>query len=186
MRILSKNQNLSIQVGANDGETVDIELMQLDTKELGIDTFSVVQVVKSSDINTEQTNNVDSWTKPTIEFVGADADKINIDGNVYSKDAQYYVKKSGAEIYYKAQVVNPGAGNAKLTYDVAVATEGEQARGMAPSPQGVKTGTTSVTPPADMTVHACQDKSVQSGYVLKGMDNGEPVYYSASIDAKER
>ncbi|WP_081742902.1 hypothetical protein [Candidatus Sodalis pierantonius] len=186
VRILSKNQNLSIQVGANDGETVDIELKQLDTKELGIDTFSVVQVVKSSDIKTEQTDNVDNWAKPTIEFAGTAADKIDIDGKVYRKGLQYYVKKSGTEEYYKAQTGNSGAGNAKLTYTAAAATkvEADAAEGMAPSPQDVKTGTTSVTPPAGMTVHACEDKSVQSGYVLKGTDNGEPVYYSASIDAK--
>lgn len=186
VRILSKNQNLSIQVGANDGETVDIELKQLDTKELGIDTFSVVQVVKSSDIKTEQTNNVDNWAKPTIEFAGAAGAEVDIDGKVYSKDLQYYVKKSGTEEYYKAEVDNSVPGNTKLTYTANAATKvaGEAAKGMAHSPQGVKSGTTAVTPPAGMTVHACEDNSVQSGYVLKGTDNGEPVYYSASIDAK--
>ncbi|KYP96951.1 flagellin [Sodalis-like endosymbiont of Proechinophthirus fluctus] len=186
VRILSKNQNLSIQVGANDGETVDIELKQLDTKELGIDTYSVVQVIKLSDIKIEQTNNVDNWVMPTIEFVGADAKKIDIDGKVYSKGSQYYVKKLGTEEYYKADVDDAVSGNAKLTYTATTATklEGDAAKGINHSPQGVKSGTTSVAPPKGMTVHACADKSVQSGYILKGTDNGETVYYSASIDAK--
>ncbi|MFH3157027.1 FliC/FljB family flagellin [Citrobacter portucalensis] len=40
-KILSKNQTLSIQVGANDGETIDIKLQEITSKTLGLDSLNV-------------------------------------------------------------------------------------------------------------------------------------------------
>lgn len=39
--VLASNQKLSIQVGANDGQRIDINLEQIDAKTLGLDTFNV-------------------------------------------------------------------------------------------------------------------------------------------------
>ncbi|WP_130831357.1 FliC/FljB family flagellin [[Erwinia] mediterraneensis] len=44
VKVLSKDQTLSIQVGANDGETIDIQLSQMNAKTLGLDGFSVTQI----------------------------------------------------------------------------------------------------------------------------------------------
>ena len=41
VKVLSKDQKLTIQVGANDGETIDIDLKNINKKTLGLDTFSV-------------------------------------------------------------------------------------------------------------------------------------------------
>jgi flagellin len=41
VKVLSSDQTLSIQVGANDGETIDISLKKMDSAELGMDTFDV-------------------------------------------------------------------------------------------------------------------------------------------------
>lgn len=41
VKVLSSDQTLSIQVGANDDETIDISLNKMDSKELGMDTFDV-------------------------------------------------------------------------------------------------------------------------------------------------
>lgn len=40
-KILSKDQTLTIQVGANDGETIDINLQEITSKTLGLDSFNV-------------------------------------------------------------------------------------------------------------------------------------------------
>ncbi|UTJ45856.1 FliC/FljB family flagellin [Atlantibacter subterranea] len=40
-KILSKDQTLTIQVGANDGETIDIKLQEITSKTLGLDSFNV-------------------------------------------------------------------------------------------------------------------------------------------------
>lgn len=41
VKVLSSDQKLTIQVGANDGETIDIDLKKIDSKQLGLDTFNV-------------------------------------------------------------------------------------------------------------------------------------------------
>lgn len=41
VKVLSSDQKLTIQVGANDGETIDIDLKKIDAKQLGLDTFNV-------------------------------------------------------------------------------------------------------------------------------------------------
>lgn len=39
--VLSKDQTITIQVGANDGETIDIKLSEINAKTLGMDSFNV-------------------------------------------------------------------------------------------------------------------------------------------------
>lgn len=41
VKVLSKDQTLSIQVGANDGETIEIDLRKMDTSTLKMDKFDV-------------------------------------------------------------------------------------------------------------------------------------------------
>ncbi|MGB5807898.1 flagellin FliC, partial [Castellaniella sp.] len=41
VRVLASNSKLAIQVGANDNETIEIDLKQIDSKTLGLDTFNV-------------------------------------------------------------------------------------------------------------------------------------------------
>ncbi|MCT4706633.1 FliC/FljB family flagellin [Enterobacteriaceae bacterium H16N7] len=41
VNVLAKDQKMSIQVGANDGETIDIDLKKIDSKTLGLDSFNV-------------------------------------------------------------------------------------------------------------------------------------------------
>ncbi len=41
VKVLSSDKNLSIQVGSNDGETIDIALKKIDAKSLGLGTFNV-------------------------------------------------------------------------------------------------------------------------------------------------
>ncbi|HBL7016081.1 FliC/FljB family flagellin [Serratia marcescens] len=41
VKVLSSDQKLTIQVGANDGETIDIDLQKIDSAKLGLDGFNV-------------------------------------------------------------------------------------------------------------------------------------------------
>ena len=61
VKVLSKDQTLSIQVGANDGETIDIQLSQMNAKTLGLDGFDVVDAMGTglgmkATVGTEVTN----------------------------------------------------------------------------------------------------------------------------------
>ncbi|BDI53805.1 hypothetical protein EsCd1KSP079_05251 [Escherichia sp. KS167_9B] len=48
VKVLSSDQSLSIQVGANDSETIDIQLNKTDTKSLGMDDFTVEDNIKGA------------------------------------------------------------------------------------------------------------------------------------------
>ncbi|MCU6239396.1 flagellin FliC, partial [Morganella morganii] len=50
IKVLSADQTLSIQVGANDGQTIDINLGKIDTTELGLDGFSIMNMVAASEV----------------------------------------------------------------------------------------------------------------------------------------
>ncbi|MDA5535580.1 FliC/FljB family flagellin [Yersinia mollaretii] len=43
VKVLSKDQTLSIQVGANDGQTIDIALSQMNAETLGMDGFDITK-----------------------------------------------------------------------------------------------------------------------------------------------
>ncbi|CNI69055.1 flagellin [Yersinia frederiksenii] len=42
VKVLSKDQTLSIQVGSNDGQTIDIQLSQMNAEQLGMEGFTVI------------------------------------------------------------------------------------------------------------------------------------------------
>ncbi|HHX8749670.1 TPA: flagellin, partial [Morganella morganii] len=50
IKVLSKDQTLSIQVGANDGQTIDINLGKIDTATLGLEGFSIMDMVAASEV----------------------------------------------------------------------------------------------------------------------------------------
>src|SRR5690606_17758756 len=41
VNVLAKDGKMNIQVGANDGETITIDLKKIDSKTLGLDSFNV-------------------------------------------------------------------------------------------------------------------------------------------------
>ncbi|MGK3370608.1 flagellin [Citrobacter youngae] len=49
VKVLAKDNTLTIQVGANDGETIDINLKEINSKTLGLDSLNVQQKYKVSD-----------------------------------------------------------------------------------------------------------------------------------------
>ncbi|MBJ8402490.1 MULTISPECIES: FliC/FljB family flagellin [Citrobacter] len=48
VKVLAKDNTLTIQVGANDGETIDINLKEINSKTLGLDSLSVQDGYKTS------------------------------------------------------------------------------------------------------------------------------------------
>ncbi|MDU3817347.1 MAG: FliC/FljB family flagellin [Pantoea sp.] len=65
VKVLSKDQTLNIQVGANDGETISLKLERMDAEKLGMEDFDVgvfstanTQVVKVADYGTTAATDV--------------------------------------------------------------------------------------------------------------------------------
>ncbi|MGL5170519.1 FliC/FljB family flagellin [Edwardsiella tarda] len=123
VKVLSKDQKLTIQVGANDGETIDIDLKDINAQSLGLDKFNVADGINTADVGaapaagkvdgtvTIDVNGKKSATGEAIEgFVKSDADS-----KIYAK---YTV--GGATKYGEATIGDDG----KVTAIGAAATPG--------------------------------------------------------------
>ncbi|WP_309233086.1 MULTISPECIES: flagellin [unclassified Enterobacter cloacae complex] len=78
VNVLAKDGKMSIQVGANDGETIDIDLKKIDSTTLGLNTFNVTgPVSKSGTLAAPTAANLQSYygatTKVTATSVAENA-----------------------------------------------------------------------------------------------------------------
>lgn len=128
VKVLSQNQSLSIQVGSNDGQTIDIELSKMDASTLGMDGFSISNGVNKADLTAAAgTVKVDSGldydvtnftdNKGTTPATSIDDIVEGDDGNVYAK--------IGANLYAATTDTTTG----KITFDSTNAATGVNAVG---------------------------------------------------------
>ncbi|MDR3434437.1 MAG: FliC/FljB family flagellin [Rouxiella aceris] len=131
VNVLASNQKLSIQVGANDGQTIDIDLQQIDSSTLGLSGFSVGgSALKTSDALTSVGGT--STTAPSTVNLSAAATSlstatgstvaasslslVNLQTSTGAATAEYAVKSG--DNYYAASV-DTTTGNVTLnTSDV--------------------------------------------------------------------
>lgn len=95
VKVLAANQTLTIQVGANDSETISIDLKQINAGTLGLDRLDVTKQVVSSDLRTVTFGSGTTAATTAVTFTGvggADYELvIGTDGNLYATDgANYY------------------------------------------------------------------------------------------------
>lgn len=123
VKVLSKDQTLSIQVGSNDGQTIDIQLNQMDSSTLGMDGFSIANGVDKasltafsgnaqvdSGLDYDVTNFTDS--NGTTAVTAIDDIVEGDDGNVYAK--------VGANLYAATTDTTTG----EITFDSTTAATG--------------------------------------------------------------
>ncbi|EGZ4333818.1 FliC/FljB family flagellin [Salmonella enterica subsp. enterica serovar Texas] len=100
VKVLAQDNTLTIQVGANDGETIDIDLKQINSQTLGLDSLNVQ---KAYDVQATVENSVkldtSALTADAIKggVTGATTDGALKDGKVYSNGTDYYVEVSFAD-----------------------------------------------------------------------------------------
>ncbi|AKH65497.1 MULTISPECIES: flagellin FliC [Photorhabdus] len=118
VNVLSKKNELTIQVGANDGETITINLAQIDKGTLGLGKFNVnslfgvrvgdpVENVKGPDGTTDV--NID----PAIDVPeGVEGAKVvyslDKEGNKIKDEYVVIGQKDGEDVYYKATINGKG------------------------------------------------------------------------------
>lgn len=68
VKVLASDQTMKIQVGANDGETIEIDLQEITSKTLGLDKLDVTNQVNSKDLKgvTELSAKVDAVNTPAV------------------------------------------------------------------------------------------------------------------------
>ncbi|HHG9496626.1 TPA: flagellin [Citrobacter farmeri] len=99
VKVLASDQTMKIQVGANDGETIEIKLDKIDAKTLGLDSFSVApgKVPMNSAVALK------SEAAPTLTQVNAADGKV---GGVDAFGANYTT--AGVAAYFGANATDTG------------------------------------------------------------------------------
>ncbi|CAI0791119.1 Phase 1-I flagellin [Serratia quinivorans] len=183
VKVLSGDQKLTIQVGANDNETIQIDLKNINAKTLGLDKFSVADPIDTSKVGTTKLTTTDKMGAPTIDADSKTAPKATSDGKLYSADdgtgtVNYFVKDTAGAIY-DATVDGTG----KASWD-STATATKPTAGMKEATQ-VKVGTNPVTGlAAGDELRTFTDPAGKAGYVVKGKDaDGNDAFFKASVDS---
>lgn len=108
VNVLASNQTMKIQVGANDGQTISIDLQKIDSSTLGLSGFSVAKSSLSvSDAITTVTQADNTKVPAAVDLaaaakdLGVDASTLSLRNTLDSKGAatDQYVVKSGNDFY---------------------------------------------------------------------------------------
>ncbi len=70
VKVLAKDQSLAIQVGANDGETISVNLKQIDSETLNLKDLDVSKLAKKFDASSFQTAGTGTGTAAVPGFTG--------------------------------------------------------------------------------------------------------------------
>ncbi|EAW0757139.1 FliC/FljB family flagellin [Salmonella enterica] len=169
VKVLAQDNTLTIQVGANDGETIDIDLKQINSQTLGLDTLNVQ---KAYDVSATDAMDPKSFTDGTKNLTAPDATAIkaalgnptatgdSLSATLSFKDGKYYATVAG---YTNAADTSK---NGKYEVNVDSAT-GAVTFNAAPTKATV-TGDTTVTKVqvnAPVAADAATKKALQDGGV---------------------
>ncbi|MBI3310336.1 MAG: FliC/FljB family flagellin, partial [Serratia liquefaciens] len=186
VKVLSGDQKLTIQVGANDNETIQIDLKNINAETLGLDKFSVADALDPTKVGTAALTTVDKMGPPTIA-ADSNATPKTSDGKLYSADdgtgtgtgtVNYFVKSTDGSIY-DATLDATG----KATWNSTTASTKPTA-GMKEADQ-VKVGTNPVSGlDTGDELRTYTDAAGKNGYVVKGKDaDGNDAFFKASVDS---
>ncbi|MBV7482838.1 FliC/FljB family flagellin [Bordetella sp. BOR01] len=152
VKVLAKENTMTIQVGANDGETIDIDLKQIDAGTLGLDSLNVVPGIDATGLTAFQAASTGAGAIIAEDGAGATAAVAAADvtfaGNTQTAggtafatgdlqqdaDGNWYVEATvdGETVYYAATVTTTD-GVGATTGPSAVVTIDTEAMGTAPA-----------------------------------------------------
>ncbi len=124
VNVLAKDSSLTIQVGANDNETISIDLQKIDRESLGLDELDVSKFAQTASAGGYSASGKTAAADATWEI------KDNADGNTLSgstvlknADGDYFIKTDDGK-FYAATVTAPTADNQPtVTIKADAATE---------------------------------------------------------------
>ncbi|WP_087784966.1 flagellin N-terminal helical domain-containing protein [Yersinia intermedia] len=164
VKVLAGNSSMKVQVGANDGETISINLEKIDSKSLGLQGFNVDGAKQAS---------VDDLTS---QFKATGTNNFDVGGVAYKTDINSgAVTKAGV-----AQYIDAGTGafsgtataaNTASTVYTTTATAGAEATSVASASLGKAVGDKFTAQGMEFTVKTASDA------------NGNGVF-SATVDGK--
>ncbi|MDM2864862.1 flagellin FliC, partial [Citrobacter sp. Cpo073] len=212
VKVLAKDNTLTIQVGANDGETIDINLKEINSKTLGLDSLNVQAAytpkptaVGGVDTYKDGTQGITAPTTTEIEAAAGAASGNGGNATVQFKDGSYFVNITGStggttgDGLYKATVTAGGvvtiAGGKETTVALAdtktvtkvqevdvVGKPDTTAAATALAGAGVTGADGTNTKLVKMSFEDKNGKAIDGGYALE--NNGK--YYAAEYDEKTK
>lgn len=108
VKVLASDQTMKIQVGANDGEVIEIDLQEITSKTLGLDKLDVTSQVNSKDLkaagNIAEEVAAVSATKVALKYPDppAKGDLVVISGSSVAAENGTLAVKTSTGDYYKA------------------------------------------------------------------------------------
>lgn len=174
VKVLADNQQLDIQVGANDGEKITMNLKKINAEELNLGNFNVAPGITAADVDTAtDLDGTDARVGESYTVnVAADSSGssgITSDGLYKMDDGSYAVKGDDGN-YYTATLTDDDA-NSEV--DVAWDTSGG--------------ATTASVAGSELTELASEATVSYSGseavYAYNGTEDGAPAYVLQGTDA---
>ncbi|ANY18249.1 flagellin FliC [Bordetella pseudohinzii] len=134
VKVLASDQTLTIQVGANDSETIEINLSKIDKGTLGLNSLDVNKIAKNVKAGGFADGATIAATNATFAYTGAGA-SINEQAVLKGNDGNYYVKDDKGD-FYAASVSVASAGAAtvsvSISTSVAISAASVSAVGLSP------------------------------------------------------
>ncbi|WP_411391738.1 flagellin [Pseudomonas sp. MPB23] len=120
--VLSKDQTITIQVGANDGETIDIKLSEINSKTLGLSSFNVNGYDTTLTASTLSDSSGTAITSTNTSYV--DKSGTTVSGGTLSTDADgdYFLTVGGKT--YAAEVTLTTSGTT-TSASISIDTDNE-------------------------------------------------------------
>jgi len=114
VKVLSDDQTLSIQVGANDGQTIDINLSKMNATTLGMDGFDATKVATQLSTGSKLTGM--SGTDPvSVTLSGGDIDSMKTEAFGTGGSGEIYTTKDGSGNTVYVAVGKDSTGSAVAT-----------------------------------------------------------------------
>lgn len=112
VNVLAKDGKMSIQVGANDNETITIDLKQIDSGKLGLEGFNVTSgFSKAISVTGKDADGSTDVTATSANIVDGSGNKVDLYSYTDTKGATKYATKDADGNYTKATVAFSKADN---------------------------------------------------------------------------
>lgn len=191
VKVLAKDQDLKIQVGANDGETITLNLKQIDASTLGLSDFHVNQGIDTTKVASSATTSVYVASSVAIKNSAHVAADVGTSGaGATGSFSAFYMTASGQ--YYGHYTGGTSTGGAAVSgyYALTVSSAGAVTVGASAAASAVsglsaitnvQTSKTVAGLASGDSLRAYSGSNVGS-YVIQNGSGSTATYYVANID----
>ena len=109
VNVLAENSSLTIQVGANDNETISIDLQKIDRESLGLNSLDVGKLAQTASAGEVAT------ASPDAKWTVTDQDGATV---LKGNDNEYYIKTADGDFYKAGVPAVDGTDATKVTIAV--------------------------------------------------------------------